>query len=97
MGRPIMTPLESLFRLEVEFHRRVRALPPGVIEAGSLHTSYALQTGYESLLLDLGAVTAQDIECLCERFVCVADPCDVRAAGDSLQQLLGIRGSREQF
>jgi hypothetical protein len=85
-----MTPLEKLFRLEIEFHRRLRALPPGVVEAGSLHTSYALQTGYESLLHSLGAVSAMDIESLRERFACVVDPRDACAAGETLGQLLGI-------
>ena len=85
-----MTPLEKLFRLEVEFHRRLRALPAGVVETGSLHTSYALQTGYESLLHALGAVTVSDIASLCERFAGLVDQRDARSAGESLKQLLGI-------
>ncbi len=82
-----MTALEKLFRLEIEFYRRVRALPPGVIDADSLHTSYALQTGYESLLHALGSVTARDIECLSERLALTADPRDIVAARDSLRRL----------
>ncbi len=42
-----MPPLEMLFRLELEFHRRLRTTAPGTGEAGSLHTSYALQSGHE--------------------------------------------------
>jgi hypothetical protein len=34
-----MTPLETLFRLEIEFHRRLHTVAPGLIDAGSLHTS----------------------------------------------------------
>jgi hypothetical protein len=84
-----MSPLEKLFRLEVEFHRRVRALPPGVVDAGSLHTSYALQTGYEQLIRETEVVTAQDIEALRERFVQSGDARDLRGASASLRQLLG--------
>jgi hypothetical protein len=82
-----MTALEKLFRLEIEFHRRVRALPRGIIDASSLHTSYALQTGYESLLRTLGPVTVKDIECLTDRLAQTADPRDVLSARDSLRQL----------
>ncbi len=49
-----MSPLEKLFRLEIEYHRRVRALASVITDDGSLHTSFALQTGYESLLASLG-------------------------------------------
>ena len=85
-----MTPLEKFYRLEVEFHRRVRALPPGIIETGSLHTSYAVQTGYEALLNAVGPVTALDVERLHDRLTLTADPRDARAARSSLEQLLGI-------
>jgi hypothetical protein len=40
-----VSPLETLFRLEIEFHRRLRTTAPGTAEASSLHTSYALQSG----------------------------------------------------
>jgi hypothetical protein len=85
-----MAPLESLFRLEIEYHRRVRALPPGVVDTGSLHTSFAMQTGYEPLLHALGPVTTKDIERLRDRLALAADPRDALAACDSLKQLLGI-------
>ena len=45
-----MTPLERLFRLEVEFHRRLRTDAPGTVDVAGLHTSYALQSGYEPLI-----------------------------------------------
>ena len=56
-----MSPLEKLFRLELEFHRRLRTQASGTAEASSLHTSYALQTGYEQLLPAIGTVTARQI------------------------------------
>ena len=85
-----MSPLEKLFRLELEFHRRLRAVPPGIIDVSSLHTSYSLQTGYEQLLPAVGTVTAPQIEQLRERFLLAGDTRDLLAAGDSLKQLLGI-------
>ena len=85
-----MSPLEKLFRLEVDFHRRIRALPPGVVDSGSLHTSYALQTGYEQLIRETKVVTAHDIEALRERFVQMGDARDLQGASASLRQLLGI-------
>ena len=47
-----MTPLEQLFRLEVEFHRRLRT------DAVAAHTSFALQNSYESLLRAASEVVA---------------------------------------
>ncbi len=87
-----VSPLEKLFRLEIEFHRRLRTAAPGtIIDVGSLHTGFALQTGYEQLIGTTGAVTAQDIEMLRERFFLAGDGRDLLAARDSLRQLLGIR------
>ncbi len=83
-----MSPLEKLFRLEVEFHRRLRTAAPGLIDASSLHTSYALQTGYEQLIPAVGTVTAAQIEQLRERFLTAGDTRDLLAAGDSLKHLL---------
>ena len=62
-----MTPLERLFRLEVEFHRRLRTEAPDTADPRALHTSYALQSGYEPLLRAAGAVCARDIERLHDR------------------------------
>jgi len=40
---PAMPPLERLFRLEVEFHRRLRGEANEPPDSGGVHTSYALQ------------------------------------------------------
>jgi len=85
-----MPPLEQLFRLEIDFHRRLRTLAPGIADARALHTSYALQSGYEPLLRATGAVTAGDIDQLRERLTLAGDTRDILAARDSLKQLLGI-------
>jgi hypothetical protein len=85
-----MTPLERLFRLEIEFHRRLRTEAPGTLDARALHTSYALQSGYEPLLRAAGAVTVGDVERLHGRLSMAGDARDVLAARDSLKRLLGI-------
>jgi hypothetical protein len=58
-----MSPLERLFRFEVEYHRCSRAAcePAGV---GATHTSYALQHGYEGLIRSVGATTGREVEAL---------------------------------
>jgi hypothetical protein len=83
--------LERLFRLELEFNRRLRTEAPGMASVPGLHTSYALQSGYELLIRATGTVSAGDIESLRERLALAGDPRDVLAACDSLKQLLGIR------
>src|SRR3954449_13234119 len=65
--RRAMSPLEQLFRLEIEFHRRLRTQAPGTEDARGLHTSYALQAGYERLIRATGPVTAQDLDELTTR------------------------------
>ena len=85
-----MSPLETLFRLEIEFHRRLRTLAPGTANAASLHTSYALQSGYEHLIRAVSPIAAQDIELLRERLTLAGDTRDILAARDSVKQLLGI-------
>jgi hypothetical protein len=85
-----MSPLESLFRLEIEFHRCLRALPVCPLDTAGLHTSYALQAGYEPLLFTLGIVTSIDLEQLQSELLITGDPRDVLAAASSLKQLLGI-------
>ncbi len=87
-----MPPLERLFRLEIEFHRRLRTQAPGTADTGALHTSYALQAGYEPLIGAVGTVTARDVDRLHARLTRACDPRDVRAARDSLKQLLGLGG-----
>ncbi len=85
-----MSPLESLFRLEIEFHRCLRALPTDPLGTAGLHTSYALQAGYEPLLSRLGTVTVRDLDHLERQFLTTVNPRDVLAAATSLKQLLGI-------
>ena len=85
-----MAPLERLFRLEIEFHRRLRTEAPGPADARALHTSYALQSGYEPLIRSVGAVTARDLERLHARLTLAGDARDLLATRDSLKQLLGI-------
>ena len=85
-----MPPLEKLFRLEIEFHRRLRTQAPGTPDPGALHTSYALQAGYEQLLRAAGTVTGQDIDQLRNRLTMAADARDLLAARDSLKQLFGL-------
>jgi hypothetical protein len=86
-----MAPLEKLYRLEIEFHRRLRTQAPGTADARALHTSYALQSGYEPLLRSLGFVNAGEIDQLRDRLALAADARDLLAARDSLEHLLGIR------
>jgi hypothetical protein len=83
-------PLERLFLLEVEFHRRLRTQAPGTADASSLHKSYAIQSGYEPLIRASGTVTGHDIELIKQRHTLSADTRDILAARDSLKQLLGL-------
>jgi hypothetical protein len=85
-----MSPLEQILFLEIEFHRKLRTEAPGTADPAALHTSYALQSGYEPLLRRLGPVTAQDIERLAQRFILAGDARDVLAARDTLTRLLGL-------
>jgi hypothetical protein len=85
-----MSPLEMLFRLEIEFHRKLRSAAPDIGDDGSLHTSYALQSGYDQLLVAIPAVTDRQIEQLRERFLFAGDTRDVIAAADSVKRLLGL-------
>ena len=85
-----MPPLERLFLLEVEFHRRLRTQAPGTADTSALHTSYALQSGYESLIRAVGTVTAGDIERIRRRHARASDARDLLAARNSLEQLLGL-------
>jgi hypothetical protein len=65
--------------------------PLGRYDVASLHTSCALQHGYQELLGDIGPVTRQDLESLRERHMLCGDQRDVLAARDCLAQLLGLR------
>ena len=84
-----MPPLEKLFRLEIEFHRRLRTQAPGTEDTRALHTSYALQSGYEPLIRAVGTVTVHDLDQLQARLALTGDARDLLAARDSLKQLLG--------
>ena len=86
-----MSPLETLFRLETDFHRRLRTQAPGTADAGSVHVSYAIQFGYDQLIRSVGSVAIRDLETLKERLMMAGDTRDVLAARDSVGQLLGAR------
>ena len=85
-----MPPLEKLFLLEVEFHRLLRTQAPGTADPSGLHTSYALQSGYEPLIRAAGTVTGHDIELIKQRHALAGDPRDILAARDTLKQALGF-------
>ena len=85
-----MTPLEQLFRFEVEFHRRLRTEAPGTGDARAAHTSYALQSEYENLIRALGTVSRQEVVSLQERLTLAGDTRDVQNARDSVMDLLEI-------
>jgi len=63
---------------------------PGSGHPSGLHTSYALQSGYEPLLRQLGKVPAQDLDQLSARLTMAGDTRDVLAARDGLRQLLNL-------
>jgi hypothetical protein len=84
-----VSPLERVFTLEIEFYRRLRTQVPGISDARSIHTSYALTSGYEHLIRNIGKVTAVEIDRMRERFTLTSDVRDVVAARDSLCRLLG--------
>ena len=86
-----MSPLERIFALEVEYHRRLRCEAPGAGDTRSLHTSYALQEGYEPLLRGIARVTLEDLERIANRSSLISDPRDALAARNSLLGLLGPR------
>jgi hypothetical protein len=86
-----MAPLEALFALELEFHRRMRLVATGTEDGTAVHTSFALQSGYEPLLRAVGPVTIGDVERLAVRYTLGGDVRDVLRARDSLAGLLGLR------
>jgi hypothetical protein len=83
-------PLEQLFCLEIVFYQRLRTLPPCTANTTGVHTSYALQCGYEQLIRQLGTATASDIEHIRQRLTLTYDTLDLLAARDSLEGLLGM-------
>jgi hypothetical protein len=88
-----MAPLERLFALEVEFYHRLRTEAPRTVDASAVHTSYALEARYESLLRAAGRVSAGDLARLAARHLAAGDARDVLAARDSLTRWLGLRPS----
>jgi hypothetical protein len=84
-----MSPLERLFRLEIESHRRLRSSTAGAAQPDP-YASYALQSVYNSLIRDLGSATTADIDLLRQRLALAGDTRDVLAASDSLKKILGI-------
>jgi hypothetical protein len=86
-----MSPLERLLALEVEFQKRLRSGAPADVDAGALHTSYAIQFRYERLLRKVGRVTAGDLQRLADNLVATGDTRDVLMARDPLGRLLGLR------
>ena len=92
LAMSLLEPLERLFRLEIDFHHRLHTLAPDTPDRGSVHTSFAIQCGYEPLIRSLGTVTARDVHTVQQRLL--QDNVNVRdilAARDSVNQLLGIR------
>jgi hypothetical protein len=85
-----MAPLEQLFALELEFHSRMRQVASSAEDGAAVHTSFALQSGYEPLLRAVGRVTIGDVERLAVRYTLTGDVRDVRRARDSLTALLGL-------
>jgi hypothetical protein len=85
-----MAPLEQLFALELDFHRRMRQVAVSADDGVALHTSFALQSGYEPLLRALGRVTIGDVERVAVRYNRSGDVRDVVRARDSLAGLLGL-------
>jgi hypothetical protein len=92
----VVSPLERLFALEVEFHRRLRAIGPCMADIASVHTSYALQSGYEPLLRSIGGATASDLGRLADRSRSASDARDVLAARASVSRLLGVETSHDR-
>jgi hypothetical protein len=51
-----MSPPEKLYRLEIEFHRRLRTLPAGIIDADSLHFYDRVNEPRHQLVMSRGQV-----------------------------------------
>jgi hypothetical protein len=66
--------------LELEFHRRLRTPAPCTADASSLHTSFALQTGYEQLTPAIGTITIRENDQMRERFAAEVETRDLLAA-----------------
>jgi len=82
-----MSMLDQLYSLEVEFHHQSRSAGMHPADEAGLHTSYALQNGYEGLLRSIGLVDPPILECVKDRMSRCGDPRDVIAAFRWLQRL----------
>ena len=87
-----MSPPEGPFRLEIEFHRRLRTQAPGTADVRALHTSYALQAGYEALIGAVGTVTPREFERLHARLAQTGDARDILAPETCDRLPRGISG-----
>jgi hypothetical protein len=76
-------PFDLSFRL-----RELRKLVPGTANTTGLHTSYALQCGYDQLIRQLGTAARRDVEQIQQRPPLTSDTRDLLAARDSLKHLL---------
>jgi hypothetical protein len=71
--------------------RPASAAPPRPInDSRALHTSYALQSGYEPLIRQVGTASGRDIEQIRQRHTLTTDSRDLLAARNSLKQFLGL-------
>jgi hypothetical protein len=85
-----MSILDRLYHLEIEFHRLFRAEGINPFEAASVHTSYALQNQYESMLRTMVLVDQSELAKVAERMMGMGDPRDVQAAFHSLRQFISV-------
>jgi hypothetical protein len=83
-----VTVIDRLYSLEIEFHRLSRSEAINPMEAGAIHTSYALQNGYEPLLKAAGTVGQAELAMAKRRIAGAFDPRDVEAAFSSLRRLI---------
>jgi hypothetical protein len=83
-------PLERLFALEIEFHRRLRQSSCGEAASPGLHTSWALGSGYEGLIGQAATATADDVRRLADHMMMAGDNRDVLAARDGVLRLLRL-------
>ena len=83
-----MSVLDHLYSLEIEFHRRFREEAINAVEAWSIHTSYALQHGYERCCGTVGTVDSAELAKAKDRMMGMSDPRDVQSAFQSLRQLV---------
>jgi hypothetical protein len=87
-GCPAIIALDQLYNLESAFYRRFRATATSYVESASIHTSYALQHGYEPLLLAIVAVDPAALARAKDPQIESGDPRDVLVAFNSLRSLV---------